>query len=456
MHMKQHTIERLTVGMVALLLIVLNVGMVMKYDATLSVVAEDYAKRLSYLFHVSGFDPNSYAIMTHWDMHYDVVRHPLMAWMMSPFAWLNHLLIAWFGTNAALYIAAVIDVVCGTLSARLCFRLLHRVVETTAVDASLLTLLLFSLGYVQVTFFVPDHFAVSLMLILLTLYHVGMKMKTRQPLSARHTAWLFIATAGVTLTNGAKVLAAAWVARGRRFFQWRYLLLGVVAPVGLVMGVALAEQRIYVYPKQQEAKQYFEAHKAEMMHQARINHERYKHAPWVIHKGHPIGDGELLKWTDTTTSRWDTMVENVFGESLILHETHVLEDVLSSYRPVLLKYNAPWCYGIEALIVVLWIVGIWMGRRCHVLWMALLGIVPDALMHLVLGFAINEVYIMTAHWVYVVPIAMACLTNRIAGKQRLWLRSMIALLVVWLLQHNLSTIMAWMQSPIVSTAFWFE
>lgn len=454
--MKEKHIERLTVALVTLLLAVLNAAMVAKHDATFGVVAADYAKRLSYLFHVSGFDPNSYAVMTQWEMHYDVVRHPLMAWLMWPFAALNGALVGLFGTNAAPWLSALIDLLCGTLSAGLCYRLLHRVVGARAVDASLLTLMLFSFGYVEVTFFVPDHFAVSLALILWVLYSMGrLRQQGKRP-TARHTAWMLLLTAGVTLTNGAKVAAAAWVARGRAFFRWKYFLAGIAGPAVLLLGVALVEQRVYVYPKQQEAKRYFEVHRAEMMHRARINHERYKHAPWVIHKGHPMGDGELLKWTDTTTSRWDTMRENVFGESLILHETHVLEDVLSSYRPVLLKYNSPWCYVMEALIVALWMAGIWYGRRSRWLWMAMLGIVPDVVMHLVLGFAINEVYIMTAHWVYVVPLALACMMRQLEGQRLLVMRGVLGFVTLWLLQHNVLLVMEWMRSPLVSTAFWFE
>jgi hypothetical protein len=164
----------------------------------------------------------------------------------------------------------------------------------------------------------------------------------------------------------------------------------------------------------------------------------------------------MLRWTDVSTSRWETLRENVFGESVILHEYHVLDDVLTSYRPVLLTYESWLCYAVEAVVVVLFLVGIVCGWRQRLLWMVLLGIVPDVLMHLVLGFAINEVYIMSAHWLYVVPVAAGFVFVRCRGYGLWAVRLLTAALTVWLFVHNLSLLVQWMQQPIVSTSFWYE
>lgn len=454
--MREKQVEKMLVTVVAVLLLVLNVLMVMKYDAVFSVVAADYAKRLSYLFHVSGFDPNNYAILTEWGMKYDVLRHPLLPYLMALPASVNEVVMSLFGFNAALYISAMIVWLSGCVSAWLLYRIIHRLVGVVAEDAALLTLLFFSFAYIQVTFFVPDHFSLSLCLILLSIYLIGGAAQKGRLLKTWQTALLFIATAGVTLTNGVKVFAAEWIARGRRFFQWRYFLLAVVVPSALMVGAGMLEERIYVYPKQQEQQRYFEEHKAEMMAKAHQNHQRYKHAPWVIHKGKALGQGGLLRWTDISTSRWDTMTENLWGESIQFHETHVLDDVLTSYRPVLLSYQSVWRYAVSLLLLLLFVAGIWMGRHHHLLWMCLLGIVPDALMHLGLGFAINEVYIMAAHWLYVVPIALSFLFVRAHGRWLLALRGVTLALMVYLVSHNLALLFDWMQQPIVSTAFWYE
>ena len=78
-----------------------------------------------------------------------------------------------FGFNTALYISAMIVWLSGCVSAWLLYRIIHRLVGVVAEDAALLTLLFFSFAYIQVTFFVPDHFSLSLCLILLSIYLLG-------------------------------------------------------------------------------------------------------------------------------------------------------------------------------------------------------------------------------------------------------------------------------------------
>ena len=88
--------------------------------------------------------------------------------------------------------------------------------------------------------------------------------------------------------------------------------------------------------------------------------------------------------------------------------------------------------------------------------MCLLGILPDALMHLGLGFAINEIYIMSAHWIYMIPIAIAFIFAKAKGNWLFGLRTIVAALTVYLFIHNLWLIIDWMNQPVVSTSFWYE
>lgn len=59
-----------------------------------------------------------------------------------------------------------------------------------------------------------------------------------------------------------------------------------------------------------------------------------------------------MNWTDKTTSRSQTLVENFFGESIMLHQQNLLGDVLRN-RPVIVKYQSAVNYVVEAFIVVL-------------------------------------------------------------------------------------------------------
>ena len=42
----------------------------------------------------------------------------------------------------------------------------------------------------------------------------------------------------------------------------------------------------------------------------------------------------------------------------------------------------------------------------------------DLALHIGLGFGINEVYIMSAHWIYVIPIAMAYLFASLSKRNK--------------------------------------
>ena len=89
--------------------------------------------------------------------------------------------------------------------------------------------------------------------------------------------------------------------------------------------------------------------------------------------------------------------------------------------------------------MALFIGGIWCGRRSRLLWMALSGFAFDMAIHLGLGFGINEVYIMGAHWLFVMPLAVGFLVRRAGtGRRAVWLRGLLVALTVWLLAYNLT------------------
>ena len=61
----------------------------------------------------------------------------------------------------------------------------------------------------------------------------------------------------------------------------------------------------------------------------------------------------------------------------------------------------------------------------------------DMVLHLGLGFGLNEVYIMAAHWAFILPIAASYLLKRLQwpSLQRA-LRVLLLLICVFMLVHN--------------------
>ena len=72
--------------------------------------------------------------------------------------------------------------------------------------------------------------------------------------------------------------------------------------------------------------------------------------------GKSLEDHGFLKWTDISTSRWQTLYENLFGESLQFHQDYLLEDTLV-HRPVFVAYRWTLSYVVEGLILLLFVVG---------------------------------------------------------------------------------------------------
>ena len=436
---------------VTLWVAVLNLLMLLKYYGVLFPEGEGCDTRN---FHLSGFDAITYRVLTDWGPYYDVVRHPLLHWLLYPVYLLNQGLWGLTGLNCAMPLTCLLLVACACYSSVLFYRIARYVVRVGHDDAMLLTWLFFSFAYVMTTFVAPDHFALSLVLLFILL--CGSEGKK--------DGWLFLLTAGVTLTNGAKAVLAMLFTRGRRFWRPRYLLLSLVLPTLLVLGAAWVQHRLFVLPQEQAREQYEKTHRTEIIRQARANHKKYKNAPWVIHKGRPIGYGtpkegnelsqSLLRWTDVTTPRWDTTVENLLGESIQFHETHMLEDVLVYYRPVLLEYENWWHYLVEGLLVILFLSGCWLGWRSRLLWLLLCWLAIDMTMHIGLGFAINEVYIMSAHWIFIIPLMMGFLFT---PRQPSWMlksaRILVSLLTLYLIIYNGWQLIDWMLQPIVPPPF---
>lgn len=115
--------------------------------------------------------------------------------------------------------------------------------------------------------------------------------------------------------------------------------------------------------------------------------------------------GEFMGWTDISNSRTDAFVHNLFGEGFILHTDYTLKDANQS-RPALVTYSHWWYYAMEAATVLLFAIGIWYGRRERLMWMTLGMFIFDMLLHVGLEFANADAYIMTAHWAFVIPIAV--------------------------------------------------
>lgn len=387
---------------------------------------------------MSGYDIFSLIFISCMRLHWNALRHPLFVVVLLPLFWLNRLIMPPTEFNAAVLLMAALLVAADVWGAVLMHRLLRDVVEVRRVDAALLTALFYGFAHVMIATMVPDHFALSLPLLLLTLLIAGRKLKEGKPMKLWQSALLFFLTAGVTLTNGVKVALAAWFADGRKVFAWRSIA-SFVVPTLLLGAIYVWQQDSIVAPQERKIKRIEAAvAKKDPARIAKLN----EHNDFVKQQnGEALTKNvPLLEWSDITTDRWQSAVDNLFGESLQLHRDYLFEDVQQT-RPVFVQYRSALNYVVEALLVVLLAVGAWMARREKFFLMVLAWFGFDMLMHMGFGFGLNEVYIMTAHWAFIIPIATGYILRR---SNSMAPRVLVAALAVWLWAYNAAIVIGYL------------
>ena len=470
--------ERWLALSIFLALAILNGVVIAHYAGTFTLVTDDYYKNFIRHFCVSGFDPLTYWVLSDWNAAYNVYRHPLLAFYMYIPYLINMGLMKLTGYNCALFIAVIIQMFCGFYATLFLQRIFREVLELDKAASSILTLLFFSFGYVMVTCIVPDHFVISMLLLILALYVSGRRIKHNHPLKIWQTVVYFVLTAGTSLNNGLKIFFSALFVNRKRIFCPKYLLLAVILPAALLWGFCRWEYRTFVWPvemtrKEMKAKKAAEK-KARQERMAQLkqikdsltkdsiqrglkiitpeeiaqktkndsiqkakqlaqNEARKKRGP---KQGAPIMKGEFMNWTDATSSRTLSIVENLMGESIQLHQDYVLQDELR-HRPMFVNYRYAFNYIVEALIIILFLAGIWAGRKSRYLWLVMSYFGLDMLLHIGLGFGLNEVYIMTGHWIYALPITIGFLLKE-TRQQRysLCLKSLLLTIGLFLLIYN--------------------
>ena len=385
-------------------------------------------------FRMSGYDCWSWITVSGGRIHFVTSRHPLYLTFLYPLYLLNDWLIQNVGYNFAVYFMAVIIVFSAFYAVLFMYRVFREVLELRRKDARLLTLLLFSFGHVLIPTMVPDHFVISLMLLSLTLYITGKKMKKGELLTAWQSLVLTFFTAGMATSNGVKTLLAGLFTNGKKVFTCKFISIGVVLPLLLLLGLQQSQYYLLEVP-QQAVVRHIESETLKKNPQKVLEHKKQRDEWQRTHLGQPVGDGVITKLMDVSTPRIPTIVENFFGESIQLHQRSLLKDV-SWERPIFVEYNWSVNYIIEAFVVLLFIVGIVFSYKQRFFKMLLAWFACDLTLHLILGFAVTEVYIMTSGWAFIIPISYGYLLKRLSMKWLKLMRVALIMLTIYLWIYN--------------------
>ena len=426
--------ERIPVLIAGIVFIALNVLMVAyHYDQFTRGGNVGYWTIFSRDFEVSGFDFYTYLTLSKWDGYYTEFRHPLLQFLWYPFYLINHWQMSLTERNISIHLVAVVMVVLSVYSFVFMRRIFREVMELGKLDSNMLTALFFSFAYIMVSVFVPDHFGISLFFLTMTLYIAGMRLKRKEEMPIWQCALLFFLTAGVTLSNGVKTFICALFNNGKHFFAKKYLLLACIIPTLAIGALAIWQNETYIKPhKEAGAKIIAQRSAKDSVFKAQVAASQ-KH--WKQINGKQIKKEGVWAWANLSVSRPRSLVENCFGESLILHRDHLLQDI-GQHRPIFVAYDIPLPYIQEGIIVLLFVMGLWNGRKKKFMWMVGSCVAFDMVIHFGLGFGLNEVYIMTAHWAFIIPIAIGYTMKQASAKTLSILRMAVTMLAVFLFWYN--------------------
>lgn len=433
-------------SLIALLVFVLLNGLFFYKYSNLFLQAHhvSYWQLFAKTYHVSGFDAWSYIFMSNGKLYFEIPRHPLFAVILYPFYLINKELIATGDTNYAMIFMAILLIASAYYSFIFIYRVFREIIEVGKKDCLLLSAMLYSFGMVMVSMLVPDHFCWSLFLLTMTLYLAGKAMKEKKQLSAWTIGILSFLTGGVTLSNIAKTYLAACFVNGKKVFAWKNMV-AMILPAILLVGTAYL-----IYTEIREP-QFHTDKKIEIKAHAKDTLQAHKdsiHHAWVLaHTGEPMKKEGFWKWTDMSTSRSDALIHNMMGESIQLHNSYLLDDMCVN-RPTVVKYNYVFNYIIEGIVALLFILGIIVAVRHRFFLMALSWLALDICIHFVMGFGLNEMYIMACHWIFIIPISIAYMLKSLTPSRQTIVRGITLLLTLYLWVWNGYLVFSYMSDQI--------
>lgn len=364
-------------------------------------------------FTMSGYDCWSWITVSGKQIYFVTGRHPLYLTFLYPMYLFNHWVMDMTGVNCAVFMLSAVVIFSALYAVIFIYRTLREVLMLSKGESLLLVALLFSFAHVLLPTMVPDHFIISMMLLTMTLYIVGKRLLAGNPIKAWESAVLLFFTSGIALSNGIKTMLADWFANGRHVFRFKFIVVGILLPLTALFCIQRVQYQLLEVP-QQEALDKMLAEKARKFPDKvkKEKAEQAKHKVWIERNGmKQMGADGIWNLIDFDTPRWPALIENLLGESFQLHENHLLEDVHET-RPKFVNYRYAYKYGIEVVIVLLFLAGVICSIRYKFFLMLLSWLSFDMLLNIVLGFGINEVYIMTSGWAFIVPVALGYLLKQ--------------------------------------------
>lgn len=411
---------------------------------------------------ISGYDPYLLSTLTDWShtqyLHSSsLFSHPGFAIITLPFAVLNTLVSFFIGTNCANFILSITLTLMYVASVIFLKKILEELVYLKPHEALILSLLFGSMAYVLIMSFTPDHFAFSqFFLILYTYLWTKNKSKETQKKSLFFT---YIIICGITITNGIKILLSLlFFKRGRGFLKYSLLSIIILAvttliPRILTIGIDysrnntdityLAKKYVnsinnkHFYSDEKEIEGKYHVIKPDCSPKQNESNKQLKEQKvsitgnFLFYKLRGIFL-EYMVWTGETVSRFDAFVYNMFGESSILHKNSINKDGIG-----FVSYSNIFINVVNYIFILMVFCGIYIGRKTPLMKLLTIFLSTDILLHIIIGFGINEVHIFSPHYLFIYVISIGYLIKNTTGYWRTGILSFIFLTFVVVSVNNI-------------------
>lgn len=353
-----------------------------------------------------GFDYTTYLkqfLSTDSILHFPF-RHPLYGVFLSPIILVSS---ACFGSSTGnalpTFLCAVFSGVVA-LSVGISYKIQRDVLRLSPLEASVGCLLFSSFAYMPILSAGPESFAVSMLILLATLYVGAQQLVLRRPQPSRNWLLLALLAGGITITNAVKV-GLAYVASNRM----NHRTLRQVTAACLILFVV-----------------------GFLGYAARMAHYNATHSG--PHKSISQAIEQTCVWIRTDIplrERANLAMARFFSEPILSHD-HTLR-----CHNIPLQYTSKSPLLLLAALYTLVLASLVSLIRTDFTRLLLALFAVDAVLHFVLSWGIQEGQLFCGHWFYLLPLFTAQLISRCSKPPvRLALCGILVLIAIGNFAHN--------------------
>lgn len=341
-------------------------------------------------------------------------KHPLMVYMFKPILWIgNNLEVLIPGAKGLLLL--LLYNTFASLSVVYVFRYMKDIIQLGNKSCYAIIIFYLTCNTLVYLSFTIESYIFSLWILSFLLWWLSDIYKKEKKLSNVGIIALTTMVGGITITNAAKVILLSYFLKGSWKNKFIYSAICVLISVPmLVVGIINHSK----YSDMEASSEMITSNVTLWQTNADNTHGHFLRKASDSFLGSPVFMPQLSVEERVKPARH---IEN----TLIVQQQIVIDFYFSHYLliPLLLFY-----------LLILYCC--YLNRKNIYLWMILAMFSVDFVIHIALRYAINEGFIFSGHWVYILPLIIAWGIKGMKGRLRTILTSVFVVLALFFLVNN--------------------